>query len=160
MHHFIYTCDTSSTCFFRSGTWALEIPSAADVCAGPNRLADRSRSNFMTESQSVSMSWYRAPLWDLRQDIISCRNVAVWICGLVSMGRPLWQEDGTAICIVITQWSESLRTRNHTLLSHLRLSQPAIYIPHEQGGPVIPPGTELVPFTSSLRTRRATVEVF
>jgi hypothetical protein len=24
------------------------------------------------------MSWYRAPLWDLRPDITSCRNVAVW----------------------------------------------------------------------------------
>jgi hypothetical protein len=66
------------------------------------------------------------------------------ICGLVSIGRPLWREDGSAICSVITQWSESLRTRNHTLLSHLRLPQPRgtgsrIYIPQEQGGPVIPP---------------------
>jgi hypothetical protein len=31
----------------------------------------------LTVSQSVSMSWYRVPLWDLRPDIISCRNVAV-----------------------------------------------------------------------------------
>jgi hypothetical protein len=43
------------------------------------------------------------------------------------------------------QWSESRRTRNHTLLSHLRLPQPGgpgsrIYIPQEHGGPVIPPG--------------------
>jgi hypothetical protein len=38
----------------------------------------RSRSYFTTESQSVSMSWYRVPLWDLWADIISCRNVAVW----------------------------------------------------------------------------------
>jgi hypothetical protein len=43
------------------------------------------------------------------------------ICGLVSLGRPLWREDGSAICSLITQQSESLRTRNHTLLSHLRL---------------------------------------
>jgi hypothetical protein len=27
---------------------------------------------------TVSKSCYRAPLWDLRPDIISCRNVAVW----------------------------------------------------------------------------------
>jgi hypothetical protein len=70
------------------------------------------------------------------------------ICGLVSLERPLWREDGSAICSVITQWSESLRTRNHTLLSHLRLPQPGgpgsrIYIPQEQGGLVIPPGTGL-----------------
>jgi hypothetical protein len=53
-----------------------------------------------------------------------------------------WSE----ICGVITQWSESSGTRNHTLLSHLRLPQPGgpgprIYIAQEQGGPVIPPGT-------------------
>jgi hypothetical protein len=64
------------------------------------------------------------------------------ICGLVSLGRLLWREDGSAICSVITHWSESLRTRNHTLLSHLRLPQPGgpgshIYIPQDQGGPVI-----------------------
>jgi hypothetical protein len=35
-------------------------------------------SYFTTNGQSVSMSWYRAPLWDLRPDITSCRNVAVW----------------------------------------------------------------------------------
>jgi hypothetical protein len=69
-------------------------------------------------------------------------------CGLVSVERPLRREDGSAICSVITQWSESLGTRNHTLLSHLRLPQPGgpgfrIYIPQEQGGPVIPPDTRL-----------------
>jgi hypothetical protein len=31
----------------------------------------------LTVSQSVSMSWYRVPTWDLRPDITSCRNVAV-----------------------------------------------------------------------------------
>jgi hypothetical protein len=35
------------------------------------------RSYFTTDSQSVSMSWYRVPLWDLRPDITSCRNVSV-----------------------------------------------------------------------------------
>jgi hypothetical protein len=79
------------------------------------------------------------------------------ICGLVSVGRPLWREDGSAICSVIAQWSGSRRTRNHTLLSHLRVPQPGgpgsrIYIPQEQGGPLIPPG-HWIPFTSSLTTR-------
>jgi hypothetical protein len=46
------------------------------------------------------------------------------ICGLVSVGRPLWREGESAICSVITQWSETRRTRNYTLLSHLRLLQP------------------------------------
>jgi hypothetical protein len=114
------------------------------VWTSPSRLATKSKSKLLYDWLSVSMSWYRAPLWDLRPDITSCRNVAVWICGLVSVGRPFWREDGSAICSVIIQWSESLRTWNHTLLSHLRLPQPGgpgsrIYIPQEQGGPVIPP---------------------
>jgi hypothetical protein len=67
------------------------------------------------------------------------------IWGHISVGRLLWREDGSAICSAITQWSESRRTRNHTLLSHLRLPQPRrpgsrIYIPKEQGGQVIPSG--------------------
>jgi hypothetical protein len=72
------------------------------------------------------------------------------ICGLVSVVRPLWREVVSAICSVITQWSESPRTLKHTLLSSLKLTQPGatgfrIYIHQEQGGPVIPPGTGLVP---------------
>jgi hypothetical protein len=50
------------------------------------------------------------------------------------------------------------------LPSHLRLPQPGgpgprIYIPQEQGGLVIPPGTGL-PLLSPLTTRRTMVEVF
>jgi hypothetical protein len=42
--------------------------------------------------------------------------------------------------------SKSRETHGHILLSHLRIPQPGgpgprIYIPQEQGGPVIPPGT-------------------
>jgi hypothetical protein len=35
------------------------------------------RGYFTTDGQSVSMSWYRTPLWDLRPDITSCWNAAV-----------------------------------------------------------------------------------
>jgi hypothetical protein len=88
------------------------------------------------------MSGYRAPLWDLRPDITSCLKFAVlFLSGALS-------DERTAIFSKITQRSESLRTRNHTLLSHLRLPQPggrgsSIYIPQEQGGPVTPPGNGL-----------------
>jgi hypothetical protein len=46
----------------------------------------------------------------------------------------------------VTLGSKSLRNHGYILLSHLRLPQPGgpgprIYIPQEQGGPVIPPGT-------------------
>jgi hypothetical protein len=48
--------------------------------------------------------------------------------------------------------TESRRTHGHILLPHLRLPQPrrpgpCIYIPQEQGGPVIPPGT-VFPFVA------------
>jgi hypothetical protein len=60
---------------------------------------------YFTDGRSISMSWYGAPVCYLRPNITSCRNLAVW----------------NSICSVITQWSESRRTRNRTLLSHLRL---------------------------------------
>jgi hypothetical protein len=83
-----------------------------------------SKSKLLYDWQSVGMSWCRAPMWGLRPDITSCWYVASTICCLVSVGCPLWREDGSAICSAITQWSESHRTRNHTLHSHVRLPQP------------------------------------
>jgi hypothetical protein len=49
----------------------------------------------------------------------------------------------------VTLGSKSRTTHDHILLSHLRLPQSGrpgsrIYIPQEQGGPVIPPGTGLM----------------
>jgi hypothetical protein len=46
-----------------------------------------------------------------------CRKIVF----LFVSGRPLWLEDGSVICSAICQWSESRKTHNHTLLSHLRL---------------------------------------
>jgi hypothetical protein len=45
--------------------------------------------------------------------------------------------------LITAQWSESCRTRNHTLLPDVRLPHPGgpgshIYIPQEQGSPVTP----------------------
>jgi hypothetical protein len=40
---------------------------------------------------------------------------------LFVLGRPLWRENGPVICSAICQWSESWRTHNYILLSHLRL---------------------------------------
>jgi hypothetical protein len=101
----------------------------------------------LTVGQSVCLG-IEHPCGTCDQILLPVEMLLSEICGLVSVGRPLWREDGSAIYSVITQWSESLRTRNHTLLSLLRLPQPGgpgshIYIPQEQGGPVIPPGTGL-----------------
>jgi hypothetical protein len=64
----------------------------------------------------------------------------------------------------VTLGSKSRRTHGHILQSHLRLPEPGgpvsrIYIPQEQGGPVIPPGTGF-PFCRLLRLAETIVEVF
>jgi hypothetical protein len=73
-----------------------------------------------TDGQSAYPSWCRAPLWAHDQILLFpffCRTIAL----LFDLRRPPWREAGSAICSAICQWSESRRTRNHTLLSHLRL---------------------------------------
>jgi hypothetical protein len=75
-------------------------------------------------------------------------------CGFVILLRPLWREDGSVfyckmllgLARAVALRSKSCRTHGHILLSDLRLPQPGvpgprIYIPQEQGDPVIPPGT-------------------
>jgi hypothetical protein len=89
------------------------------------------------------------------------------------MGRPLWREDRS---VVYNCWC--LRQRSHSQIrvprgsipqftvSDLRLPQPGgpgpcIYIPQEQGGPVIPPGTDwsiLVPFITPSTDRLENTE--
>jgi hypothetical protein len=64
----------------------------------------------------------------------------------------------------VTLGSKSHRTHSHILLSHLRLPQlggpgSRIYIPQEQGGPVIPPGTGFS-FCRLLQLAGTIVEVF
>jgi hypothetical protein len=64
------------------------------------------------------------------------------ICGHVSMGVPSLIR-GRVCNLQCNQWPESLRTGNHTLLSHLRLLQPGgpgscIYIPQEQVAQLYP----------------------
>jgi hypothetical protein len=112
------------------------------------------RSYFTSDDQSVCLGT-EDPCGTCDQILLPAGMLLSEICGLVSIGRPLWREDGSAICSVITQWSKSRRTRTNTLLSHLRLPQPGglgshIYIPKEQGGLVIPQGTGF-PFCRLLR---------
>jgi hypothetical protein len=43
---------------------------------------------FTTDGRSVSMSWYQAPLWDLRPGVTSCLKFAVlFLCGALSDER-------------------------------------------------------------------------
>jgi hypothetical protein len=48
---------------------------------------------------------------------------------LLHAGRPLWWEDGPVVCSAITHWSESRRTHNHILVSHLRLPNLECQVP-------------------------------
>jgi D-serine deaminase-like pyridoxal phosphate-dependent protein len=78
----------------------LRLPVSQSVCLGIRHpcgtcdqiLLVQGRSYFTTDSQSVSMSWYRAPLCDLRKDITFCRKVAVlFLWGALSDERTLLQ---------------------------------------------------------------------
>jgi hypothetical protein len=94
----------------------------------------------MTDSLSVCLG-IEYPCGTCNQILLPFGMLLSEICGLVSVRLDDWP----TICSVITQWSKSRRTRNHTLLPHLRLPQPGepgshIYIPQEQGGAVIPLG--------------------
>jgi hypothetical protein len=101
------------------------------------------------------MSWCRVHSGTCGQILLPVWRFLSEICGLISARRPLWREDGSAVCSAVTHWSASRRAPNHTLVSHLRLPEPRgpgsrIYIPQEHGGPVIPPGTGF-PFRRPLR---------
>jgi hypothetical protein len=120
------------------------------------------RSYFTTDGQSVCLG-IEHPCETCNQILLPVGMFLSEICGFVSVGRPHWREDVSAICSVITQWFGSIRPRNHTLLSHQTPPTWRTRFPY-----LYPPGTEWpsytprhwVPFTSSLTTRRATVEVF
>jgi hypothetical protein len=92
------------------------------------------------------MSWYRVPLWDLRPDIISCRNVAVW--NLRSCFY--WAPSLTRGRICNLQCNHSIVRVAQNPKPYFTVSSETpptwmarfrIYIPQEQGGPVILLGT-------------------
>jgi hypothetical protein len=89
----------------------------------------------------------------------------VWQLLASSCRVPSLREDGSVVCNAITDLSESRRTHNHILRSHLRLPQPGgpgspIYIsPPRTGWPSYTSG-HWVPFMLPLTTCRTTVEVF
>jgi hypothetical protein len=78
-------------------------------CSYNNFIRCWSRSYFTTVSQSVCLG-IEYPCGTCDQILLPVEMLLSEICGLVSMVRTLWREDGSAICGVITQWSESLRT--------------------------------------------------
>jgi hypothetical protein len=123
-------------------------------------------------SQSASLSWCQAPIWDPRSILLSPWNFfrQLRFCNFVvpslMRGRAcnLFVQLLLGLARAVILGSKSRRTRGHILLSLMRLPQPGgpgsrIYVPQEQGGPVIPPDT-VFPFCRLLRLAGTTVEVF
>jgi hypothetical protein len=120
-------------CLLRLHCWS---DSASPICLC---LSSQSQSHIATDGQSVSKSWYRAPSGAHDQIFIS-----VWQIRSVSVGRPLWREDGSVFVRAAGPCQRSLSRvlvpwdlRLYFTVSDLRL-----------------------PFSSPLTTRRVTVEVF
>jgi hypothetical protein len=112
----------------------------------------------MTASQSASLSWSQASTWDLWPDFYYCQTLA----GLLMWGTLSDKRTGLPFTI-----AAGPRQRSHCrvqvpgdswpyfTVSDSRLPQtggprPCIYIPQEQGGKVITPGTRF-PFRHFLR---------
>jgi hypothetical protein len=53
--------------------------------------------------QSVNMSWCRAHSRTCDQKLLPIGRLLSENCGLLSVGRPLWREDRSAVCSAITQ---------------------------------------------------------
>jgi hypothetical protein len=95
----------------------------------------------LTVSQPVTMSWCWAHSATCDRILLPVGRLLSDNCILVSAGCPVWRENESAVCSAITQWSESSRTHNHTLLSHLRPPIWRARFTYPPRCPVIPPGT-------------------
>jgi hypothetical protein len=62
----------------------------------------QSQSYFVIDSLSVSTSWYQAHSGTCDQILRSVRRLFSEICCLVFLGRPLWQEVGSVICLSLS----------------------------------------------------------
>jgi hypothetical protein len=96
------------------------FPSSGEGRETPTPLCPLERTDLITEqqvskslhdwrpvSQSVSMFWRRAHYGTFDQILLPVGMLLSESWGLVSVGRPLWRKDGSAICSAITQWSET-----------------------------------------------------
>jgi hypothetical protein len=56
-------------------------------------ITSQSQSHVTTDGQSASLSWNKAPIWDLRPDFFYCQTVA----GLLMWGALSGREDGSVV---------------------------------------------------------------
>jgi hypothetical protein len=116
----------------------------------------QSQSYITTNSQSASLPWCQAPIWDLWPifpllSLIIFRQLRFCQCGAPSLTRS-WVcsfQFLPGIANAASRRPESHCTHEHILSLFLRLPQPGwsrscIYFPQEQGSPVISLGTGLL----------------
>jgi hypothetical protein len=135
------------------------------VAATDTYTAIEEVSYVTTNGQSASLSRCQAPIWGPTSDFYFCQAVEgllIWVVlsdkrtGLsFTISAGLLQCSHSWVRVTWDWWP-------HFTVSDWRLPQPGwpgphIYIPPEQGGPVIPPGTGLPSCHVQLK---ATVEVF
>jgi hypothetical protein len=103
----------------------------------------------MTYGQSASLSWCQAPIQGLRPDFYYCQTVACLLMWSAlsdeRTGQPFTVAAGPRQRRHSWVWVPR-DSRTYYAVSDSRLHQPRgpgprIYIPQEQGHPVIPPGT-------------------
>jgi hypothetical protein len=113
------------------------------------QLKVKSHSYVTTDDYLASLSWCQAPIWGKRPDFYYCQTVV----GLLTWGSLFDERTGWLFTIATGprqcshSWVWVLQDSGpYLIVSNSRLPQPGglgphIYIPQEQGGPVIPPGT-------------------
>jgi hypothetical protein len=124
---------------------------------GISQSQSQSKSYITTDSQSASLLWRQAPIWELRPilpllSLITFRQLRVCWCGAPSLTRSRVCTFQFLLDIASAAFlrSESHGTHEHISLSlFLRLLQArgpgsCIYFPQEQGSPVIPPAIGLI----------------
>jgi hypothetical protein len=121
----------------------------------PSRHTTIRVSYFTTSGlPSISSSWCQA-LWDTRLEFLFQLNICKHTTSSLTKGWVGGLQLLLAFASAVILGSEFSGTRDHILLSQIRLPQRGgpgshIYIPQEQGGPVISAGTGF-PFLPLLR---------
>jgi hypothetical protein len=111
------------------------------------------RRSVTTDGQSVNLSRCQVPIWGPRRDFCYCQTVA----DLLMWGALYGDRAGVIYNCVWSSPAQSFSERSTAGLMAifycLRFETPPTYIPPEEGGPVIPPGTGF-PFRCFLRLSR------
>jgi hypothetical protein len=122
----------------------------------------QSQSYLTADSQSASLSWCQATITvrDQFLFLLEILFIQLRVCYFVASSLTRRQVCNLLLLLglasAVPLWSESRWTQDHISMSQfLRLTQPGglgprTYVPQEQSGPVIPPGTGF-PFNRLLR---------